>query len=323
MSNSSKVLVSIVIPVKNGDYWLSDTLKGLLSQKINGGLEVIIIDSGSTDSSLDIITQFPVRLIQIDAASFNHGLTRNLGVKEAKGEFVIMTVQDAKPVDEFWVQHLLNGFEEESVAGVCGQQIVPWEKDKNPVAWFRPQSDPQLVKYNFTPDQFNQLHPTQKRTVCGWDNVCAIYRKKILEEIPFREVMFAEDCLWAREAILKGYSIAYNPKARVYHYHYEEPASIVKRLFAEYYHFYRFLGFKPSYTDNGFIRKLKDIKLLVKEREVTWPDKWKWFWYNLAIREKVNETIDIFNQSVSEGEDALLKKYKLLCDQIPQAHKPV
>lgn len=320
---SQKVLVSIVIPVKNGDYWLTDTLKGLFNQKISGIFEVIVIDSGSTDSSLDIIKQFPVRLIQIDAAFFNHGLTRNRGVKEAKGEFVVMTVQDAKPIDEKWLQHLLNGFDEVGVAGVCGQQIVPWEKDKNPVAWSRPQSEPQLVKYKFTPDEFNQLHATEKRVVCGWDNVSAIYRKKVLEEIPFGEVMFAEDCLWAREAILKGYSIVYNPNARVYHYHFEEPASIVKRLFAEYYHFYKFLGYQPVYADNGFLRKLKDIKLLVKERKVPWPDKWKWFWYNLVIRKKINETIDIFYQSLSEGEDALLKKYNLLCDQVPQARKPV
>lgn len=323
MSNSRKVLVSIVIPVKNGDYWLTDTLKGLFDQKITGELEIIIIDSGSTDRSLDIIKQFPVRFLQIDPATFNHGLTRNLGVKEANGEFVVMTVQDARPADEYWLQRLLSGFDEEGVAGVCGQQVVPWEKDKNPVAWFRPHSEPQLVKYRFTPAEFDQLPPAEKRTVCGWDNVTAIYRKNILEKIPFQEVMFAEDCLWAREAILKGYSIAYNPGARVYHYHFEEPAHIIKRSFAEYYHLYRFLGFLPSHIDNGLLRKLKDIKLLVREKKVSWPDKWKWFRYNLAIRKKINETIDIFNKSLAEGEEALLQKFQILCDQVPQARKPV
>jgi hypothetical protein len=109
----------------------------------------------------------------------------------------------------------------------------------------------------------------------------------------------------------------------VYHYHFEEPGSIQKRLFAEYYHFYKVLGYTPAYADNGFIRNLKDIKLLVKERKVPWPDKWMWFWYNLAIRKKINETIDVFYKSLSEGEDALLKKYDFLCDQVPQARKPV
>lgn len=323
MSHSKNVLVSIVVPVKNGDYWLMDTLKGLFNQKIVGNIEVIIIDSGSTDSSLDIIKQFPVRLIQIDPASFNHGLTRNLGVKEAKGEFIVMTVQDANPVNEQWLQNLLNGFDEERVAGVCGQQIVPWDKDKNPAAWFRPQSLPQTVKYEFSIDEFNRLNPTEKRVVCGWDNVTAIYRKSALEKIPFQNVMFAEDCLWARDAILNGYSIVYNPNAKVYHYHFEDPTRIGKRLFAELYHFYKILGYLPSYVDNGVIQKLKDIKLLVKERKLTWQDKWKWYRYNLALRTEINETIAVFYQSLSEGDDALLKKFNLLCDQIPQAHKPV
>jgi rhamnosyltransferase len=73
VSNDRKIWVSIVIPVKNGDYWLEQTLTALLSQELDKPFEIIVIDSGSTDASLDIIKRHPVQLIQIDPKSFNHG----------------------------------------------------------------------------------------------------------------------------------------------------------------------------------------------------------------------------------------------------------
>lgn len=322
MSDAGQILVSIVIPVKNGDYWLQDTLETLTSQKINGAFEIIVIDSGSTDKSLDIVRNFPVRLIQIDAATFNHGLTRNLGAREAVGKFVVMTVQDARPVNDYWMQNLLDGFVDEKVAGVCGQQVVPHEIDKNPIAWFRPQSAPQMKRYEFTPQQFADLSPEKKREVCGWDDVTAMYRKDVLMQLPFGEVTFAEDVLWAKEALLNGYAIVYNPAARVYHYHYEDPEQLVKRAFTEYYHFYKLLGYKPSPVNTGLVRTLKDIKVLIKEHDLTIGQKWKWCRYNQQLRTKINEAVALFHKSLSNGEETLDATHKRLSLHV-QAPKPV
>jgi rhamnosyltransferase len=53
-------LISIVIPVKNGDAWLEDTLKSIYQQTLASNIEVIIIDSGSTDATFDILSNYPV-----------------------------------------------------------------------------------------------------------------------------------------------------------------------------------------------------------------------------------------------------------------------
>lgn len=323
MSDNRDILVSVVVPVKNGDYWLEGTLKGILGQQITGAFEVIVIDSGSTDRSLDIIHQFPVRLIQIAPERFNHGTTRNLGAQEARGEFVVMTVQDALPADKYWLQRLLDGFEDEQVAGVCGQQIVPHDSDKNPLEWFRPISAPEIVKYKFSCAEFEKLPPTVKRQVCGWDDVTAMYRRKALLETPFQEVKFAEDALWAKDALLKGYTIVYNPNARVYHYHLEEFDYTVKRLFTSHYHFYKYFGYTPPYVSNGLVRKLKDIRLLYKERSLNWADKLKWFRYNVRIRNEINRAATLFYQSLENGESMLEEKHNELCAQVPQAIKPI
>ena len=323
MRADENVLVSIVIPVKNGDYWLNDTLKTLLNQKIDGEFEIIIIDSGSTDNTLAIVKNFPVRLIQVDPKTFNHGATRNEAVEACNGQFIAMTVQDAQPVDDCWLKELLAGFDNENVAGVCGQQVVPHKPDTNPIEWFRPQSAPQMLKFSY-PDssEFEKLSPSEKRRVCGWDNVTAMYRKKTLKEVPFGKVAFAEDALWAKNVLLKGYSIVYNTAARVYHYHLEEPEYTVRRLFTVYYHFYKYFNYIPPYVDNGITRRLRDIKSLLSESRVPWRDKWKWYRYNQVLRKNINKAVEVFVKSQAQGEDSLEKEHTRFSSVVPQAIKP-
>ncbi|NJN27817.1 MAG: glycosyltransferase family 2 protein [Cyclobacteriaceae bacterium] len=184
-----KTLISVVIPVKNGAETLDACLYGIASQKVGADIEVIVIDSGSTDNSLDIIRKYPKpKIISIDPASFNHGLTRNLGVAHANGDFVVMTVQDAVPADEHWLAKMLRHFDDPNVAGVCGQQVVPHHKDKNPHLWFRPMSQPSIRKVHFnTQEEYDLLLSEEKKQACSWDDVNSMYRREALLKMPFRE----------------------------------------------------------------------------------------------------------------------------------------
>lgn len=321
----SSILISIIIPVKNGDYWLEDTLGAIKEQTLFYCTEIIAVDSGSTDLSLEILKRHKVHLIQIDPATFNHGLTRNLGVKAARGEYVVMTVQDAKPADRFWLQHLLEGFEKDAnVAGVCGQQIVPHELDKNPLEWFRPQSPPGFTKFYFPkPDDFENLAPLEKRRVCGWDNVTAMYKRSVLLEIPFRETSFAEDALWAKDALQKGYSIVYNTIARVYHYHLNEPEYVLRRSYTVYYHFFMYFGYKPRRVENGFIKLLRNAKVLAFEKKLSVADKVKWLVYNWRLRRSTNQSVVLFLQHCRSGKEMLLQKHNEICKTVPAALKPI
>lgn len=112
-------------------------------------MEVIIIDSGSTDGTLVLLQKYPVKIHNLPPAEFNHGETRNLGVQLATGEFVVMTVQDATPATDNWIELMLKHFEDPEVAGVCGQQIVAHDKEKNPLQWFRPASEAQPFWWQF------------------------------------------------------------------------------------------------------------------------------------------------------------------------------
>jgi rhamnosyltransferase len=320
---SNDILISVILPVKNGDYWLEGVLDGLVKQTLFDRSEVIVIDSGSTDRTLEIVRRFPVRLVQIAPGEFNHGSTRNAGVRLARGEYVVMTVQDAKAADESWLQKLLDGFDTPDVAGVCGQQIVPHDPDKNPAEWFRPVSPPTVTKYRFpAAADFDRLSPEEKRRVCGWDNVNAMYRKDLLLRVPFRAVSFAEDALWAKDALLSGYSIVYNTAARVLHYHFETPDFAFRRYFTVSYHFYRIFGLRPSPAGGGLLPMLRCARLLLKAEDIPLKDKYKWFLYNYRWSKAINRSVKIFNRALSAGAKELDSVHADICGIPPQAVKP-
>jgi rhamnosyltransferase len=276
-------LVSVVIPVKNGMDTLSACLNGIFGQSISERLEVIILDSASNDGTLEFLKQFPVRIIPVPPKEFNHGDTRNLGVREAKGEFVLLTVQDAEPADSQWIERMLEHFVDPEVAAVCGQQIVKADRSKNPLQWFRPQSEAEPFSYQFkNPEEFTRLSGKEQHAYCHWDDVNAMYRKSMKDTIPFRRLMFSEDTLWAKDALSAGYKIVYDYRARVYHYHHQNFKFYFKRSYIILYQNYKFYDY-IKYPSNPITKKLQIIVRLLKFNELGMGEKLKWMKYNLIL----------------------------------------
>jgi len=314
------ILVSVVIPVKNGESWLRETIPAILNQQLNGNIEIITIDSGSTDETISILSGYPIKLVQIKPEEFNHGLTRNLGAQLAEGKFVVMTVQDAKPVSPRWLDELLNGFIDETVAAVCGQQIVTHDIDKNPAEWYRPISKAEIRKYQFhRKEDFLKLSPDEQLAVCRWDDVNAMYRSEIMRQLPFRETDFAEDVLWARDALLAGLSIVFNPIAQVAHYHHENFKYAFNRNFIVRYHFYKYFGVLP--VNPHYIRRmLSVIKGMLNNNRIPFLQKLSWIKYNSDLLRAVRKSNAVFLESITgPGKGKLDFVYKGMMKSIPQA----
>ena len=274
----NKPLISIIIPVKNGGQTIDACLKGIFEQTIIAQTEVIIIDSGSTDNTLEIIKKYPVCLYQIPPEDFGHGKTRNYGVSLAQGKFVVMTVQDARPASNKWLELLLSNFSDEKTVAVCGQQAVPHEKDKNPAEWHRPYSTPKPQTIKFEKGKFEKLSPKEQKQACSWDDVNAMYRKTILQEIPFENIEFGEDMLWAKKTLTAGYQIAYDMRARVWHYHhYTDMKKLQKRIYLTLKYTYKNFNYIPENPYN-FKYFLHLIYKLIKFKVAL-----KWWYYNLKI----------------------------------------
>ena len=317
-NNTNFPKVSVVIPVKNEVAKIRKCIEGIINQTVPV-LEIIVIDSGSTDGTLEILREYPiVKTVEIPASTFNHGETRNLGISQAKGEFVLLTVGDARACNNFWIEELLGCFDNENVAGVCGLQVVPHEIDKNPIEWFRPQSPPQRKKYAFSsPYDFRKLPPSEKKRACSWDDVNAMYRKSIKTEIPFQKTSYCEDMIWAREALILGYELVYNPVAKVYHYHLESPDFTFKRTFTVQYYQYKLFGLIPQKHVITTRKKLSWLKTLTKAETISLKDKWKWVRYNFEIHKAIGKASKRFLQLLSMEEIALDQFHEKICGTPP------
>ena len=316
---NKEVLISVVIPVKNGEAWLDACMQGIMQQTLFNQTEIIVIDSGSTDNSLQILQKYPVSLHTIPAAEFNHGLTRNYALQFCKGKYVVMTVQDAKPTDNLWLQKLLDGFSAApNVAGVCGQQVVPHEKDKNPVDWFRPFSNPSLTVYQFnSASEFDSMSPAEKKNCCGWDDVNAMYLRSVLEKLPFQKITYGEDAVWAKDALRAGCAIVYNTAARVYHYHYEDWDFAFKRALTTMYLRYRCFGFVYHKPKRTVRETLGIVKLIWVSKSLTLKEKWSWYLYNRQQFNAFKEAHAVFHDALSKGEEVLDRTHEKFCGKPP------
>jgi len=98
---------TIAIPTYNGIERIGELLDSCLRQEADFEFEVLVIDSGSTDGTLDAVRKrAAVRLHEIPKSSFGHGRTRNLAVEMARGDFVAFLTQDAVPADKHWLSEI-------------------------------------------------------------------------------------------------------------------------------------------------------------------------------------------------------------------------
>jgi len=214
-------IVSVVIPTKNGAEFLPAVLHALVVQRTKSEVEIIAVDSGSNDGTLDLLKRYPVKLHQIQAAAFNHGGTRNLGIQRARGDPVILLTQDAEPIGEDFVDHIVRPFANERIGGVYGRQIPRPSCDvvrrRELEGWLtgRPESAVSVLDGVRLAD----LPPFEQYKMCNFDNVCSAVRRKVWEQVPFPHSDFAEDLAWGKSVIEAGWAIAYEPKAAVVHSH--------------------------------------------------------------------------------------------------------
>lgn len=305
-----------MIPAKNGAATLETCLRGIRQQSLYPRCDIVVIDSGSTDGTVEFLKKQPdVRLYQISPESFNHGLTRNYGVSLARGVYVVMTVQDAEPADGYWLEKMLRHFEDFQVAGVCGQQIVPHHSDKNPHQWFRPIHGPKVQRFQFScEDEFEKLSAAEKKDACSWDDVNAMYRREVLVRIPFRDAFFSEDAMWAKDALLAGYTLVYDTSARINHYHFQTYDYAYKRMLTQLYFGYKIFGHRRV---NSF-HPSEYFKMIYRNfRYKVHP---KWIWHNYQMLRARNRAFNDFYNNLAKGELRLDIFYTKVCDVPPQGN---
>ena len=114
-------MISVVIPVKNGGTDLVRCLEAIARQIVDHPVEVVVVDSGSEDGSPDRARALGARVLEIPPEDFSHGGARMLGARQARGDVLVFTSQDAYADDENWLSRLVAPLTGEKVAGIYGR----------------------------------------------------------------------------------------------------------------------------------------------------------------------------------------------------------
>jgi rhamnosyltransferase len=231
--------VTIAILTYNGELYLDRILTAIAEQDFAGSVETLVLDSGSTDGTLDIVSRHPVvRLHQIPNSEFGHGRTRNLAATLANGSIVVYLTHDAVPADEHWLSELVAPFEKfPGVEGVVGRQIarpncVPVLKYEIRRV-FSTQGPEFGTTLSYRTDAFDRLPHYWLPAAFYSDVNSAAHRDFLVNTVPYRDVDYAEDQLFGRDLLDAGYLKAYAARGAVEHSNDLTYAEYKKRIFDE------------------------------------------------------------------------------------------
>ncbi len=251
--------LSLVIPTLNAGPEWERLLAMLRRQREYADAELVVVDSGSTDGTPETARAYGAQVVRIDPASFNHGETRNLGIRHTRGRLIALLTQDAQPAGEEYLATLVRSLETEQAAGAYARQIP--RPDASPLvrrdveAWISGSLRPRVSRVD-ADSAFYAMEPMQRYLYCVFDNVASLIRREVWEKLPFPRVAFGEDLEWAYRALCNGYTIVYEPEAAVLHSH-ERPAGYVyKRTFVDHYRLYHLFGLRTIPTRRNAWRSI-------------------------------------------------------------------
>jgi glycosyltransferase involved in cell wall biosynthesis len=205
---------SIVIRAYNEERHIGRLIEGVRQQTIRD-VEIILVDSGSTDRTVSIAESFEARIVRIPSNEFTFGRSLNFGIQAARREFIVIASAHVYPVYPDWLESLLRPFENGNIALTYGKQRGPQTA---------PFSEQQIY-HQWYPDVTHLHQPT---SFCN--NANAAIRRSLWEKHPYDETLTGlEDLAWGKWAKEQGYGIAYVAEAEIIHVHNETPQGVFNR----------------------------------------------------------------------------------------------
>lgn len=226
---SAHPTASIIIRAYNEGRHLEGVLRRVGRQRVKP-LEVILVDSGSTDGTVGIAERHGCRIVRIDKADFTFGRSLNVGCRAALGNVLVFLSGHCYPQDDRWLDGVLAPFSDQRIGLVYGRQrggrVTRFSEHRHFAKTFpRASAIP------------------QEGFFCNNAN-CAI-RRSLWQERPFDEALTGlEDLEWARWMATRNYRAAYSAEAGVFHIHeekwpqvfrrYEREAIALKQIFPDF-----------------------------------------------------------------------------------------
>jgi rhamnosyltransferase len=190
--------VSVIVRTRDKARTVGRVLETLRRQTVD--VEIVVVDSGSTDGTLDIVRARCDQLVEIPAEQFSYGRALNIGARTASGEILCALSAHCFPASPDWITRVLHHYSNPRVAATNG-------------LWLHP--------YGLTGGQpFIQTAPDQVDRYRGFSNHASSWRRSVWEQFPFDESLEAcEDKEWALRVLEAGWAIAFDPALYVQRVH--------------------------------------------------------------------------------------------------------
>lgn len=277
---TKKPACSIIIRAYNEEDHIGRLLTGIMEQTIKE-VEIIVVDSGSTDATLAIASRFPTKIISISPEEFTFGRSLNLGCSEANGSILVFASAHVYPQYPDWLDRLVEPFQDDTIGLVYGKQ--------------RGNDGTRYSEHQ----QFIRMYPDasihlQKHPLCNNANVAI--RRSLWEQRHYDESLPGlEDLDWAIWLLSQGSFLAYSAEASVFHVHDESPRQVLNRYKREAIALarirpeenFRFADFLALYISNTIYdlrRALSDRRLFEVLGSVLWFRWMQFFGTYLGFR---------------------------------------
>lgn len=264
---------TVVIRAYNEEKHLGRLLEGIAQQTIRD-IQTILVDSGSTDGTLDVAAAYRTHVVHISPDEFTFGRSLNRGIAQAQAERVVIASAHVYPVYPDWLERLLAPLDNPQTGLAygkqCGAETSRFSEKQVFARWYSDQSN---------------LH--QDQPFCN--NANAVIRRLLWEKHPFDETLSGlEDIAWAKWGVEQGNALAYIAEAEVVHVHHETPPGVFnrykreamafKRIFPqEQFHMGDLVRLVSSNITSDLIQAQRQRVLQVHFNSIFWF-RWMQFW---------------------------------------------
>lgn len=201
---------SISVLTLNAGRFLERQLRAVMEQETERAVEMLLVDSGSTDDTLAIAARYSfVRVVSISVRPFDFGRARDAAFDHARGAFIVSLSQDAIPARRDWIERLLEPFVKPEVAASCGRSIPDPERGFPQFPWEA------NGRFYFT----REIKKFASRYGRGLSNANSAIRRRVWEELRFGPQSIGEDFRFQMKLRDAGLRIAFPDAAPVYHHH--------------------------------------------------------------------------------------------------------
>lgn len=184
--------ITVIVRAKNKVGTIGTTLAALRRQTVPA--EVIVVDSGSTDGTLEVAREWADRVIEVPAETFTYGGALNIGAAAASAPIHAALSAHCVPEYDTWLEDSLRRYERPDVAATNAAKASP-------------------LGVPVDDTYFQTLEDVVVDPIWGFSNHASTWRGDVWADHPFREDLGAcEDKEWSWRVLAAGWTIAYAPE---------------------------------------------------------------------------------------------------------------